>query len=324
MKIILAVICFLSMILHGLFGYYLFINGESVFEPDNMIVALHKKTQSSPDIYTIFAKPKSAQKAEGFRNPLDKEESNLTKVGEVQTGSTDNSNNEASISPENPVKAETVNEAVHPMLPSGTVQIGTVQNPSKPTEIIRGQASEASSNQDQKQSEQVSGTKPEFLPFSTGWSGFLQVENALITVTLFLLGFSVCCVKGRGKASRWVFLCNLMFWIALSCTIWFFHPEKTPFAMMNLKFKFPEWYLILGASSLAALLSLLLYLNAFRKPIEAQPQKVEKSADEQPKQPAPQEKKSRFSFSHKPETKDNTTTKSEATPENSTPEKTSE
>ena len=46
MKIILAVICFLAMIVHGLFGYYLFINGEAVFEPDNMIVALHPKSYS--------------------------------------------------------------------------------------------------------------------------------------------------------------------------------------------------------------------------------------------------------------------------------------
>ena len=38
-----------------------------------------------------------------------------------------------------------------------------------------------------------------YLPFSTGWSGFLQVENALITVILFLLGFSIAVSKEEGQ-----------------------------------------------------------------------------------------------------------------------------
>ncbi len=35
---------------------------------------------------------------------------------------------------------------------------------------------------------------PEFI---TGWAGFLQVENAVMTFILFLLGFSICCINGR-------------------------------------------------------------------------------------------------------------------------------
>lgn len=80
-----------------------------------------------------------------------------------------------------------------------------------------------------------------YLPFSTGWSGFLQVENALITVILFLLGFSICCVKGRGPASRWVFGFNLIFWSALGGSIYFFLPANTPLVIFNIKFAFPQW-----------------------------------------------------------------------------------
>ena len=45
MRIILALICFIAMFMHGFFGYYLYVRGESVFEPDNMIVAVQKKLQ---------------------------------------------------------------------------------------------------------------------------------------------------------------------------------------------------------------------------------------------------------------------------------------
>ena len=43
MRIILALICFIAMFMHAFFGYYLYVRGESVFEPDNMIVAVQKK-----------------------------------------------------------------------------------------------------------------------------------------------------------------------------------------------------------------------------------------------------------------------------------------
>lgn len=301
MKIILAVICFLAMIVHGLFGYYLFINGEAVFEPDNMIVALHKKTEASPDIYSLFAKPQASLKKEGFKNPFDKTESALVKVGEVEQGTPVVQNTETEQKAEESAKTSGASEAVHPMLPSGTVQVGKVATPSEPTPIVKEPSSPTPQESQPEKTEEAKTpeAKPEFLPFSTGWSGFLQVENALITVTLFLLGFSVCCVKGRGPASRWVFFCNLVFWATLSGIIWFFHPVKTPFAMVNLKFNFPEWYIIIGASGLATLLSLLLYLNAFRKPVDSLVKKPEKAPENQPKKIEEPAKPSRFGFSHK-------------------------
>ncbi|WP_443892523.1 hypothetical protein, partial [Parasutterella excrementihominis] len=146
-----------------------------------------------------------------------------------------------------------------------------------------------------------------YLPFSTGWSGFLQVENALITVILFLLGFSICCVKGRGPASRWVFGFNLIFWSALGGSIYFFLPANTPLVIFNIKFAFPQWYLVISMCSLAALLSLLLFFNAFRKPIDAAARPVKKEPEKAPKaEPAAQAeapKPSRFGFGAKKEEK---------------------
>lgn len=56
MRIILALICFIAMFMHGFFGYYLYVRGESIFEPDNMIVAVQKKVAVNTNKLSIFQK----------------------------------------------------------------------------------------------------------------------------------------------------------------------------------------------------------------------------------------------------------------------------
>lgn len=56
MRIILAIICFIAMFMHAFFGYYLYVRGESVFEPDNMIVAVQKKVAVNTNKLSIFQK----------------------------------------------------------------------------------------------------------------------------------------------------------------------------------------------------------------------------------------------------------------------------
>ena len=56
MKIILALVCFIAMMLHAFFGYFLYTRGETVFEPENMIVAIEKKAPSEKDRFAIFRK----------------------------------------------------------------------------------------------------------------------------------------------------------------------------------------------------------------------------------------------------------------------------
>lgn len=56
MRIILALICFIAMFMHAFFGYYLYVRGESVFEPDNMIVAVQKKVAVNTNKLSIFQK----------------------------------------------------------------------------------------------------------------------------------------------------------------------------------------------------------------------------------------------------------------------------
>ena len=56
MKIILALVCFIAMMLHAFFGYFLYTRGETAFEPENMIVAIEKKAPSEKDRFAIFRK----------------------------------------------------------------------------------------------------------------------------------------------------------------------------------------------------------------------------------------------------------------------------
>ncbi|WP_290448871.1 hypothetical protein, partial [uncultured Parasutterella sp.] len=250
MKIILALVCFIAMMLHAFFGYFLYTRGETVFEPENMIVAIEKKAPSEKDRFAIFRKkaaPAAVQSA-------------VSEPKEQAIPTTENTVTENTAAAEPQASEETKSEQTKSSAGTETAV---------PTE-----AAPIASNHEQES---------EYVPLNTGWSGFLQVENAIITAMLFFLGFAVCCVKGRGPASRWVFGFNLIFWATLSGSIWFFIPEKTPLMILNIRYSFPQWYLVIGLCGLAAVLSLLLFLNAFRSPIEAAPKAVKEPKKEEPK-----------------------------------------
>ena len=291
MRILLALICFIAMFMHAFFGYYLYVRGESVFEPDNMIVAVQKKVAVNTNKLSIFQK-----KSDHIDDPVVKEQAKnaafyekpddgLVKTEErtEQTGT----KGELNLSPDSAPSPSSANEPSSPVIT--TVTPAPVPTENKPAV------------------EEKVPEETHYLPFNTGWSGFMQVENALITVILFLLGFSICCVKGRGPASRWVFGFNLIFWLALGGSIYFFLPANTPLAIFNIKFSFPQWYLVISMCALASVLSLLLFLNAFRKPIEnnAKTAKKETEKEIKPEDSAPSvtPKTSRFGFGSKKEEK---------------------
>lgn len=250
MKIILALVCFIAMMLHAFFGYFLYTRGETVFEPENMIVAIEKKAPSEKDRFAIFRKkaaPAAVQSA-------------VSEPKEQAIPTTENTVTENTAAAEPQASEETKSEQTESSAGTETAV---------PTETAP-----ITSNHEQES---------EYVPLNTGWSGFLQVENAIITAMLFFLGFAVCCVKGRGPASRWVFGFNLIFWATLSGSIWFFNPEKTPLTILNIKYSFPQWYIMIGLCGLAAVLSLILFLNAFRNPVEAAPKIAKESKKEGPK-----------------------------------------
>lgn len=237
MKILLAIICFIAAMLHGFFGYYLHVRGESVFEPENMVVAIHKKDAAGGDKYEVFRK-----KSELTTDEAQKEEVKSAPLFEKPNDGLIKSSEEQAAASESEVKADA----------------GQSEPAAESQSLTVAAASEIKETQ-----------KEEFLPFNTGWSGFLQVENALITIIVFFLGLSICCVKGRGPASRWVFGFNLLFWGFLGTAVWIFLPAHTPLAIFNIRFGFPQWYMVIGIAGTAAVLSLLLFLNAFRKPLDS-------------------------------------------------------
>ena len=100
---------------------------------------------------------------------------------------------------------------------------------------------------------------------------------------------------------------NLIFWSALGGSIYFFLPANTPLVIFNIKFAFPQWYLVISMCGLAAVLSLLLFFNAFRKPIDTAAKPVKKEPEKAPKAepaaPAEAPKPSRFGFGAKKEEK---------------------
>lgn len=224
MKVLLALICFIGMLLHSLFGYFLYVKGENIFYPEQKQIQILNKTATA-----LLQKVPDTIEVPAVENTEAKE--NKTDVPKVEMLSKSSS---------------TVAES------EPSLQITDTYQAPEPTM-----------------------KHPEFI---TGWAGFLQVENAVMTFILFLLGFSICCINGRGTASRWVFGFNLVFWSTLSGAVWFFHPTNTPLNILRLTFNFPEWYFVLAASGLAALLSFILYVNAFRAPIDKK-KKVEEAKE---------------------------------------------
>jgi hypothetical protein len=116
----------------------------------------------------------------------------------------------------------------------------------------------------------------------------------LVGLLVFLLGCAVLIVRGKGTASRWVFLLNLVFWGASSGLIYFFRPVNTQLEMIRIGVSVPQWYFIIGLCALGAVLSLILLLTSFgrdRAKTEAAPVV--------PKEDPAAEKKSIFSLKKK-------------------------
>ena len=225
MKVLLALICFIGMLLHSLFGYVLYVKGENIFYPEQKQIQILNKTA------TAF----------------------LQKVPDtIEVSPSNNTENKVEVP-----KVEMLQKSA------------SIEAKSEPSLQIT----------DTYQAPEPAMKHPEFI---TGWAGFLQVENAVMTFILFLLGFSICCINGRGTASRWVFGFNLVFWSTLSGAVWFFHPTNTPLNILRLTFNFPEWYFVLAASGLAALLSFILYVNAFRAPIDKKKKVSNEGGDKEP------------------------------------------
>lgn len=228
MKVLLALICFIGMLLHSLFGYFLYVKGENIFYPEQKQIQILNKTASA----LLQKVPDTIEVPTSNNTELQENKVEVPKVEMLQKSAPAVAGNEPSL------------------------QIT-----------------------DTYQAPEPAMKHPEFI---TGWAGFLQVENAVMTFILFLLGFSICCINGRGTASRWVFGFNLVFWSTLSGAVWFFHPTNTPLNILRLTFNFPEWYFVLAASGLAALLSFILYINAFRAPIDKKKKLNNEGGDKEP------------------------------------------
>ena len=45
MRVLLALICFIAMLLHSLFGYFLYTKGENIFYPEQKQIEILSKTE---------------------------------------------------------------------------------------------------------------------------------------------------------------------------------------------------------------------------------------------------------------------------------------
>lgn len=266
MRTILAIICFLATIIHGLFGYYIHFKGESLFEPEGMIVAVEKKAPSGAVSYDVFKAV----------NPNSVEEAKVQETVEspaVESQSPESKTAESTAVAEEPQKT---NEITPPVVASTPKAEPTATAPAKEAPWWKRMLQKKDTSQLVKQGEVNQDENGKFVPansnkegakeiigFKTGWIGFLQVENAMVGLIAFILGIAVCCVKGKGKTSRWVFFWNLLFWTGLTGLLVLFEPVNTPLSMVKVGYAYPQWILISGMTGLGAILSLLLILFSF-------------------------------------------------------------
>lgn len=266
MRTLLAIICFLATIIHGLFGYYIYFKGESLFEPEGMIVAVEKKVPSGAVSYDVFkaADPEAAT-GDKARESVEPPAAAMSQSSEAKAVETKNAGEEPQKAPESapPVasqeqKAEPVTTASVKEDPWWKRMLQKKDN----SQLVK----QAEVNQDENGkfvSVNSKDGKKEIVGFKTGWIGFLQVENAMLGLIAFILGIAVCCVKGKGRTSRWVFFWNLLFWTALTGLLALFEPVNTPLSMVKVGYAYPQWVLISGMTGLGAILSMLLILLSF-------------------------------------------------------------
>ncbi len=266
MRTILAIICFLATIIHGLFGYYIHFKGESLFEPEGMIVAVEKKAPSGAVSYDVFRAV----------NPNAVEEAKVQEAVKSPTVTSQSPESKAVESTASGDEAQKPKETTPPVVASAPKAELAATTPAKEDPWWKRMLQKKDNSQLVKQGEVNQDENGKFVPansnkegakeiigFKTGWIGFLQVENAMVGLIAFILGIAVCCVKGKGKTSRWVFFCNLLFWTGLTGLLVLFEPVNTPLSMVKVGYAYPQWILISGMTGLGAILSLLLILFSF-------------------------------------------------------------
>lgn len=233
LKILLALVCFIATIIHGFFGYYVYLKGESIFQPEGMVVAVAKKQTTGEVSFDIFRQ----KNAHIIDKSVEEQAKNASAPAE------NNANSEGSI------------------LSTLSVQ--------KTEPLVKDEVPAEVRTDESIPAQKVPQSKEEYMSFQTGWVGMLLVENAIVGFVTLLLGIGVCAVNGKGKASHWVFSLNLLFWGLLSGLIWLFRPVNTPLEMLRVGISLPQWYFIIAITGAGAVLSLLLYLCSFGKPKEA-------------------------------------------------------
>lgn len=277
MRIILAIICFIATIIHGFFGYYVYLKGETIFQPEGMVVAVAKKQPAGLAAYDVF------KLSSGHITDKKLEE-----------------------------QAKNVDNTAAPVEPAVEAAQPSILDSLKPAEdkplVKENEVREQADGQFAVAEEKA---EPEYLNFSTGWVGMLLVENAMIGLITLLLGIGTCSVCGKGRASRWVFTVNFIFWGALTGFIWLFRPVNTPLEMMRIGMSFPQWYFIIAITGAGAVISLLAYFMSFGKPknavacksvepVKPEPVKSE-AAPKAEEKPAKKSLVSRFSLGKKSE-----------------------
>ncbi|MCD8339015.1 MAG: hypothetical protein LUC43_02275 [Burkholderiales bacterium] len=267
MKILLAVVCFLTMLLHAFFGYYLYTQGENVFYPEKVKAMLLEVVPAPAAVQPPVAQPPATHPTA----PAAIVSPQPTPAAPAAAPETPSPQSEEAPKPENNSASLTVPYQTLGSVASLLASPAVAQQ-EKETHLIENFKMDDFGAKYRAIMETLGITPLLQAPnppvanesFITGWSGYLQIQNALITFFLLILGLAVCCVSGRGPASRWIFATNFFFWISLGCFTWFWHPVNTPLAVVSLDFSFPGWYFIVGLSMLGALLSLLLFFAAMR------------------------------------------------------------
>ncbi len=280
MKVILALICFITVILHCIFGYYLYNQGENIFYPAQAVEEFQEKLRaaSTPVVKDVEVTPATGEKPMSIALVVEGK-SEAEAPAETSETPSEASEQKPAVSEE----SKPVPSILKPLVPKDKETV----EPKKP-EVKQSMAISPL-----LQAPNPPVVSPEF---DTGWSGFVQTQNAIIGILPLFLGLAVCFVRGRGSASRWVFLVNFLFWGTYAVAVWFYHPVNTMFIIAKIKLNFPEWYSLFGLTAIAAVDSFILYFNAFRS-VEGL-NKKKKEIEPEP-EPIPEEKPKKRGFFHR-------------------------
>ncbi len=289
MKVILALICFITVILHCIFGYYLYNQGENIFYPAQAVEEFQEKLRaaSTPVVKDVEVTPATGEKPMSIA---------LVVEGKPEAEApAETSETPSEASEQKPVVSEESKSEESKPIPSVLKHLVP-----KDKETVESQQPEIKQSMAISPLLQAPNPPVKSPEFDTGWSGFLQTQNAIIGILPLFLGLAVCFVKGRGSASRWVFLVNFLFWGTYAVATWFYHPVNTMFIIAKIKLNFPEWYSLFGLTAIAAVDSFILYFNAFRsvEGLNKKKKKVEPEPELEP-EPEPEVKPKKRGFFHR-------------------------